>query len=80
METVNEALGLLRRQAEIEAAMKREGGIRLTEEQELVVLRRRLSRVPEAMRAVIQATHALRRSVTEVTAEDVESWASTQST
>jgi hypothetical protein len=29
------------------------------------------------MQAVIQAAHALRRPVTEVTAEDVESWART---
>lgn len=77
METVNEALGLLRRQVELEMAMKQPGGIRITEEQELLVLRRRLARVPQAMQAVIQAAHALRRPVTEVTAEDVESWART---
>jgi hypothetical protein len=75
METVNEALGLLRRQAELEAAMKQAGGIRLTEEQELLVLRRRLAKVPQAMQAVMQAAHAMRRPVTEVTVEDVESWA-----
>ena len=80
METVNEALGLLRRQAELEAAMKQAGGIRLTEEQELRVLRRRLAKVPQAMQAVMQAAHALRRPVTEVTAEDVESWARTTPT
>lgn len=77
METVNEALGLLRRQAELEQSMKEAGGIRITEEQELVVLRRRLASYPQAIHAVIQAAHALRRPVTEVTAEDVESWART---
>jgi hypothetical protein len=77
METVNEALDLLRRQAEFETAMKRPGEFRLTEEQELHVVRRRLANFPEAMRAVLQAAHALRRPVTEVTASDVESWAST---
>jgi hypothetical protein len=77
MDTVNEALDLLRRQAELEAALKRPGEFRITEEQELHVLRRRLANFPEAMRAVIQAAHALRRPVTEVTASDVESWAST---
>lgn len=77
METVNEALGLLQRQAKLEAAMKQPGGIRITEEQELHVVRRLLSNYPEAMHAVVQAAHALRRSVTEVTAADVESWART---
>jgi hypothetical protein len=78
METVNEALGLLRRQVELETAMKQLGGIRITEEQELLVLRRRLASYPQAMQAVMQAAHALRRSVTEVTAEDVKSWAHTR--
>jgi hypothetical protein len=77
METVNEALGLLRRQVELEMAMKQPGGIRITEEQELLVLRRRLASYPQAMHAVVQAAHALRRPITQVTAEDVESWART---
>jgi hypothetical protein len=46
METVNEALGLLRRQAELEQSMKGSGGIRITEEQELLVLKRRLAGGP----------------------------------
>jgi hypothetical protein len=79
METVNEALGLLRRQVELEMAMKQPGGIRITEEQEILVLRRRLPSYPQAMQAVVQAAHALRRPITEVTAEDVESWARTNS-
>jgi hypothetical protein len=77
METVNEALGLLRRQVELEMAMKQPGGIRITEEQELLVLRRRLASYPQAMQAVVQAAHALRRPIAEVTVEDVESWART---
>lgn len=79
MQTVNEALGLLKRQAELETAMKQVGGIRITEEQELHVVRRRIAQFPEAVRAVIQAAHGLRRPVTEVTADDVESWARTAS-
>ncbi len=78
METVNEALGLLKRQAELESAMRQPGGIRITEEQELHVVRRRLENFPEAMRAVLEAAHALRRPVTEVSADDVESWATTR--
>jgi hypothetical protein len=77
METVNEALVLLKRQAELEAAMKQPGGIRITEEQELHLVRRRLENFPEAMRAVIEAAHALRRSVSEVSAQEVETWAAT---
>jgi hypothetical protein len=38
---------------------------------------RRLASYPQAMQAVIQAAHALRRPLAEVTAEDVESWART---
>jgi hypothetical protein len=77
METVNEALVLLKRQAELEAAMKQPGGIRITEEQELHLVRRRLENFPEAMRAVIEAAHALRRPVSEVSVQEVETWAAT---
>lgn len=58
--------------------MRQPGGIRITEEQELQVVRRRMTEYPEAMRAVIQAAHALRRPVTEVTSREVESWAMTR--
>jgi len=78
METVNETLGLLKRQAEIENAMKQPGGIRITEEQELHLVRQRLARFPEAVQAVIQAAHALRRPVAQLTATDVEQWATPQ--
>ena len=66
---------LLKRQAEIENAMKNPGGIRITEEQELHLIRRQLQQFPEVMQAVIQAAHALRRPIAELTAQDVEMWA-----
>lgn len=47
METVDEALSLLRRQAELEQSMKEGGGIRITEEQELLVVKRRLATYPQ---------------------------------
>jgi hypothetical protein len=78
VKTVNEALGLLKRQAELENAMKQPGGIRITAEQELHLVKRRLTEFPEATHAVIQAAHALRRSVTEVSASEVESWATSR--
>jgi hypothetical protein len=42
------------------------------------VLRRRLLEFPEASQAVIEAAHALRRPVTDVTADEVERWATTR--
>lgn len=76
MQTVSEALDLLKRQAELETAMRQSGEIRITEEQELHVVRRRLAQFPEAMRAVVEAAHALRRPVSEMSAREVESWVS----
>jgi hypothetical protein len=76
MQTIDEALNLLRRQAQLEHAMKQPGGIRITQEQELHAVRRRLIDLPEAVKAIEQAAHALRRPVTELTASDVEQWVS----
>jgi hypothetical protein len=75
MQAVDETLTLLKRQAVLEAAMKQRGGIRVTEEQELHVVRRRLNDFPEAMRTVAQAAQALRRSIADLSASDVQSWA-----
>jgi hypothetical protein len=58
MQTVDEALNLLKRQAELEKAMRQRGGIRVIEEQELHTVRRQLDEIPEAMRAAIQASRA----------------------
>jgi len=58
--------------------MKRPGGIRITEEQELHTIRRQLQRFPEAMQAIIQAAHALRKPLSNLSATDVEAWASTR--
>jgi hypothetical protein len=66
----------LRRQVEIESAMKGPGEIRITEEQELHLIRRQLQRFPEAVQAIIQAAHALRKPVSNLSATDVELWAS----
>ena len=75
MQTINEAIRLLRRQSDLEAAMRKPRDIRITEEQELVMLKRRLSEYPEAAHAVMQAAHALRKPVSAVTAREVEIWA-----
>jgi hypothetical protein len=72
MQTIDDTLTLLRRQAEIESAMKHPGGIRITEEQELHTIRRQLERFPEA---VVQAAHALRKPIANLSSTDVEAWA-----
>jgi hypothetical protein len=76
VETVSEALSLLKRQAKLEAVMKA-GEFRLEEEQELRWVRQRRAQYPQAIEAAFQTAHALRRHVTEVSASGVESWART---
>jgi hypothetical protein len=49
MKSVNELLELFTRQAELEKAMRRPGGARVTEEQELLAVKRKLAKLPEAM-------------------------------
>jgi hypothetical protein len=76
MQTIDDTLNLLRRQADLESAMKQPGGIRITEEQELHFVRRQLRQYPEAVRAVLQAAHALSKPVSNLSATDVEGWVS----
>ena len=57
MKPVNEILELLTRQAELEKAMRKPGGARVTEERELLAVRRKLAKLPEAM--AISATSAV---------------------
>jgi hypothetical protein len=75
MKTLDETLQMLKRQVELEAAIRQKSGFPITEEEELRSLRARLAAYPEATRAVLQAAHALRRPVSEIAATDVESWA-----
>ena len=75
MQSVDEALRLLKRQAELETAMKQRGGIRIIEEQELHLVRRRLADSPETTRAIVQAAQALRRPIDELSASEVQRWA-----
>jgi hypothetical protein len=75
MQSVDEALRLLKRQAELETAMKQRGGARIIEEQELHRVRRRLADSPETARAIVQAAQALRRPIDELSASEVQQWA-----
>lgn len=49
MKSVNEFLELVTRQAALEKAMRQPGGARVIEEQELLAVRRKLAKLPEAM-------------------------------
>jgi hypothetical protein len=69
---LSESLRLLRRQSELEEAMHRPGGIRVTEEREIYELRETLKRFPGAVRAILEASIRLRRPVEALSARDVE--------
>ena len=58
MEPQDETLRLIKRQAELEIAMRRPGGIRITEERELVQLRNALTQLPGAVAAFMKAAGA----------------------
>jgi hypothetical protein len=49
MKSVNELLELFTRQAVLEKAMRQPGGARVIEERELLGLRRKLAKLPQAM-------------------------------
>jgi hypothetical protein len=49
MKPGNELLELFARQAELEKAMRQPGGARITEEQELLAVRQKLAKLPDAM-------------------------------
>ncbi len=72
MEPLTEALRLLRRQAELEVAMRKPGGIRVTEERELFQLQARLQKYPAAVCAILEAAHRLHRPVDTLSVADIE--------
>jgi hypothetical protein len=72
MEPLHEALRLIKRQTELESAMRRPGGIRVTEERELFQLRGALAQFPAAVTAIMDAAARMRRPVDTISAEDVE--------
>jgi hypothetical protein len=72
MEALHEALRLIKRQAELESAMRRPGGIRVIEERELHQLRDALTQFPAAVTAILEAASRMRRPPDTISAEDVE--------
>jgi len=71
LETVTDALAMLKRQAELESGLRQPGGIRVMEERELYALRQRLQRYPEAVAAILQAAATLRRPVDSLSSDDI---------
>lgn len=72
MEPLHEALRLIKRQAELESAMRRPGGIRVTEERELFQVRGALAQFPAAVTAIMDAAARMRRPIDTISVEDVE--------
>ena len=69
---LHEALRLIKRQIELENAMRRPGGIRVPEERELLQLRHALAQYPAAVTAIIEAAARMRRPVDTLSLDDVE--------
>jgi hypothetical protein len=72
MEPLHETLRLIKRQSEIQTAMRRPGGIRVTEERELFQLRAALARYPAAVNAIMETASRMHRPLDAISIEDVE--------
>lgn len=68
---LHEALRLITRQTELANAVRRAGGIRVTEERELFQLRHALTQYPAAVTAIIEAAARMRLPDT-ISLEDCE--------
>ena len=71
MDNIQQALELLKRQAELESGLRQPGGLRVTSEHELYALRERLQRYPEAVNAILQRARNLNRPVDALTPNDL---------
>jgi hypothetical protein len=72
MEPLSEALRLLRRQSELEEAMRRPGGIRVTEERELYQLKDNLQKYAAAVHAILDASKRLHRPIDALSVRDID--------
>jgi hypothetical protein len=73
MEPLHETLLLLKRQIQLERAMRGPGGIRVTEERELVLLRSTLAKVPNDVATILDTASRMRKPLDTICAEDLES-------
>jgi hypothetical protein len=69
---LHEALRLIKRQTELENAMRRPGANRVTEERELFQFRDALTQYPAAVTAIIEAAARMRRPADTISVDDVE--------
>jgi hypothetical protein len=72
METIAEALRLLKRQAAIQNDARRTRGSRVVEERELFLIRNKLAQFPAAVQAITLAAAELHRPVDTLSVVDVE--------
>jgi hypothetical protein len=72
METIAEALRLLKRQAAIQNDVRRARGSRVLEERELYLIRNKLAQYPAAVQAITLAASELHRPVDTLSLGDVE--------
>lgn len=72
MEPINEALQLLKRQAEIQNGLRRSRDNPMLAERELYLIRNRLARYPAAVQAIGLAAAELHRPVDTLSVRDVE--------
>jgi hypothetical protein len=62
MKSANELLVLYMRQAQLEEAMRKPGGARVTEERELLAVRQQLAQLPESMRDALESATAAKQA------------------
>ena len=72
METIAEALRLLKRQAAIQNDVRSARGSRVLEERELYLIRNKLAQYPAAVQAITLAASELHRPVDTLSLRDVE--------
>jgi hypothetical protein len=72
VEPITEALRLLKRQSELQSGLRRFGGMRVTEERELFLIRNKLAQYPAAVQAITITAAELHRPVDTLSVRDVE--------
>jgi hypothetical protein len=72
MDTITEVLRLLRRQSELQTALRQARGSHVLEERELYLIRQRLAQFPSTVQTVGLAAAELHRPIDTLTARDVE--------
>jgi hypothetical protein len=72
MQPLDETLRLLKRQTQLERAMRQPGGIRVMEERELVLLRSALAEVPTHVATILDTAARKRKPLETMSPEDLE--------